>query len=290
VPSQEQAPQIHHAAIVHPRAQLGKGIAIGPYAVIAEDTVIGDGTVIGPHVLVERYTHIGRDCTIFFGAALGSAPQDHKFKGERSYLRIGDRNLIREYVTIHRATGEDEATVVGNDNLLMNYCHFGHNCKVGSRISVANAANIGGYCVIEDDANVGGMVGIHQFATIGRLAMVGGMSRISQDVPPFCIVEGNPAIPRGLNSVGLRRAGVPPESRAALKQAFRLLYPSGLNTTNALERILRDLPQTDEVRYLVAFVQAMRLGTSGRRLQRQASGAPPEAADAADAADAEEDS
>jgi len=266
VPTRENAAQVHPTAVVHPGAQLGSGTKIGPYAVIADDTVIGDGTVIGAHVLIERYTHIGRDCTIFFGAALGSQPQDRKFTGERSYLRIGDRNLIREYVTIHRATGEEQATVIGDDCMLMNYCHFGHNCQVGDRVSVANSVNFGGHCVIEPDVNVGGMSGVHQFVRVGRLAMVGGMSRIVQDIPPFCIVEGNPAAPRGLNSIGLRRAGVPTESRAALKQAYRLLYRSGLNITNALERISREVVQTDEVRYLASFVYAMRLGAAGRQL------------------------
>jgi UDP-N-acetylglucosamine acyltransferase len=286
VPTGENAAQVHPTAIIHPGAQLGSGTKVGPYAVIADDTVVGDGTVIGPHVLIERYTRIGRHCIIFFGAALGSQPQDRKFSGERSYLRIGDRNLIREYVTVHRATGEEQTTVIGDDCMVMNYCHFGHNCQVGDRVSVANGVNVGGHCVIEHDVNVGGMSGIHQYVRIGRLAMVGGMSKITQDVPPFCIVEGSPALPRGLNSVGLRRAGVSAESRAALKQAFRLLYRSRLNTTDALDRILREVPQTDEVRYLVAFVQAIRLGSAGRQLAGHGGAA---ASDAGDSADAEED-
>lgn len=260
---------VHPTAIVHPKAELGANVTIGPYSVICEDVVIGDGTVIGAHVLVERYTRIGRDCRIYFGAALGSHPQDRKFAGERSYLQIGDRNHIREYVTLHRATGEENATVLGDDNMLMNYCHLGHNCRIGSRIMIANGTNLGGHCVVEDDANVGGMTGIHQYVRVGRLAMVGGFSKVTRDAPPFMITDGVPAQVQGLNSVGLRRAKMPPEVISALKSAYRLLFRSGLNTTNAIERIRKELPAMEEIEYLISFMEAIRLGTAGRQLEAQ---------------------
>jgi UDP-N-acetylglucosamine acyltransferase len=267
---------IHPTAVLHPTAELGENVTVGPYTIIGEDVIIGDGTTIGAHVLIDSHTHIGRDCRIYFGAALGSHPQDRKFQGERSYLRIGDRNHIREYVTLHRATGEDQATVLGDDNMLMNYAHLGHNCKIGSRIMIANGTNLGGHCIVEDDANLGGMTGIHQFVRIGRLAMVGGFSKVSRDVPPFMIVDGVPAEIRGLNSVGLRRAKMPLEVQTALKNAYRLLYRSGLNTTNAIERIRKEVPAPEEVEYLIGFVEAMRLGSAGRQLEAQRHAPPAE--------------
>lgn len=256
---------IHPTAIVSPKAQLGEGVVIGPYCVVEEEVTIGDGTILEAYVVIKRLTHIGRFNHIYHSAVLGAEPQDLKFKGERSYLFIGDRNLIREYVTIHRATGEEQATVIGNDNLIMAYCHIGHNCILGDSISISGYSGISGHAVIESQAVIGGMTGIHQFVTIGKLAMVGGMSKVVQDVPPFMLADGRPARVVGLNVVGLRRAMVSLEVREVLHEAYRLLYRSDLNTKQAIERIERELPPCPELQYLLDFLRRIAQGYLGRQ-------------------------
>lgn len=260
----------HPTAQIHPKAELAPGAEVGAYSVISEGVRVGEGTVIGAHVVVERGTIIGRNCHIFPGVVLGSAPQDNKYHGETSCLLIGDRNLIREHVTIHRATGEGQATVVGDDNMLMAYSHLGHNCKVGNQVTISNMVQVGGHTVIEDRVVVGGMSGVHQLVRIGRLAMVAGCSRVAQDVPPFCTVYGLPTKVCGLNVVGLRRAGVSPESRSALQTACRLLFRSRLGLTTALERIRAELPLSPEMLYLIEFMEGLRRGKLGRQLDRPA--------------------
>ena len=259
---------IHPTAIVHPSAQLGGDVEIGPYSIIAEDVVIGDATVIHGHVMIDRYTRLGARNQVFFGAALGGIPQDRKFKGERSYLRIGDGNLIREFVTLHRATGEDLDTVIGDDNMLMSYAHLGHNCRLGSGVMMANAAMVGGHSAIDDRAVIGAMVGLHQFMRVGELAMIGGYSRVVQDVPPFMMAEGRPCEVVGLNSVGLRRAGVPPEVQSDLKTAHRLLYRADLNRSQAVERIRAEVNSSREITVLLDFLSRIKEGRVGRQLDR----------------------
>ena len=261
--------RVHPTAIVHPRAELGKGVEVGPYAIIGEDVRIGDGTVIGPYVVIEGPTTIGRNNRIHAGAYLGGPPQDLKFKGERSYLVIGDDNVIREYVTIHRASGEGEETRVGSGCMLMAFAHIGHNCKVGDRVVMANWVGVSGHAVIEDDVVIGGMVGIHQFVRIGRMAMIGGMSKVVQDVPPFMLADGRPAKVYGLNVVGLVRHGVSPEVREALRKCYKLVYRSNLTLQEAIERIEAEVEQFEEVRYLLDFLKAMRGSPRGRQLERR---------------------
>ncbi|MCS7265324.1 MAG: acyl-ACP--UDP-N-acetylglucosamine O-acyltransferase [Armatimonadetes bacterium] len=256
---------IHPTAVVSPKAELGEGVIIGPYCVIEEDTVIGDGCILEAYVVVKRYTKIGCFNHIYSGTVLGGEPQDQKFKGERSYLIIGDRNIIREHVTIHRATGEEQATVIGNDNLIMAYCHIGHNCILGDQISIASYSGISGHAVIESHVVIGGMTGIHQYVTIGKLAMIGGMSKVVQDVPPFMLADGRPAKVVGVNVVGLRRAVILPEVRETLHEACRLLYRANLNTKQALERIERELPKSDELQYLIDFIRRVSQGYLGRQ-------------------------
>jgi UDP-N-acetylglucosamine acyltransferase len=256
---------IHPTAVVEPSAELAEGVEIGPYAIIGADVAIGEGTRVGPHVIVEGRTVIGRNCALHIGAALGGAPQDRKYGGEPTSLIIGDDNEIREYVTIHRGSGEGAETVIGDGNLLMAYSHIGHNCRIGSHIMLTNYAGISGHVIIEDRAGIGGMVGVHQFVRIGRLAMVGGYSKVAQDVPPFMLVDGRPARPIGLNVLGLRRAGVPPETRDSLKRAFRLLYRSNLNLSQALDRIVAEIQDSEYLGYLVEFMR--RSGMAGRQLE-----------------------
>lgn len=260
---------IHETAIVHPQAILGAGVEVGPFCVIGSDVVIGDGTTMESHVVIEPFTTIGRDCRIWPGALLGGKPQDRKFKDERSYLRIGDRNIIREYVTIHRATGGENATTIGDDNMLMAYCHVGHNCSLGNGIMMANMVGISGHVSVEDKAVFGGMVGVHQFVRIGRLAMLGGYSKVVQDVPPFMIADGRPMKVYDLNIVGLRRSGVPAKVRSELKQAYKLIYRMDLNLSQAIESIENDIDPSPERDYLLDFIRSIKFGYAGRQLEHR---------------------
>lgn len=256
--------QIHPTAIVDPNAHLEEGVIVGPGVVIGPHVWIGEGTQIGPHVVIQPYTCIGRYCKIRAGAVLGGTPQDLKFRGERSFLEIGDENEICEFVTIHRATGEDERTLIGNRNLIMAYAHIGHNCRVGNENSIASYVGICGHVTIEDKVVIGGMVGIHQYVRVGKLAMIGGFSKVVQDVPPFMMVDGRPAKPYDVNVRGLRRAGLPPRIRASLRQAFKFLYRSNLSLAQALEAIENEIEISPERDYLLSFLHAVRLGYGGR--------------------------
>lgn len=259
---------IHSTAIVDPGAQLGAGVEILPYTIIEGDVQIGDNCVLGPHAVIRSHTTVGENCHISTGAVLGEPPQDRKFKGEVTFLRLGRDNEIREYVTLHRATGEGNSTVIGDHNVIMAYCHAGHNTQIGNHCQMANGVQISGHCIIEDYVTIGGMTGFHQFVTVGKVAMIGGMSRITRDVPPFVIVEGNPAREHGLNVIGLERRGVSPESRAALRQAHRLAFRSGHNLNEALVAIREQLTDSAEVVYLCDFLERTVQGASGRQMSR----------------------
>jgi UDP-N-acetylglucosamine acyltransferase len=256
---------IHPTAVIDPKAELGPDVTVGPFTVIGPDVVIGARTVLGPHVHITGRTTIGEDCRIHTGVALGEPPQDFKYRDEISYVRLGDRNTLREFVTIHLAVGDGNVTSVGNDNLLMAYCHIGHNCVLGNNICMANYVGISGCCQVDDRVVFGGMAGIHQNVHIGRMAMVGGSSKVTSDVPPFIMVDGRPARPFGLNTVGLKRAGFSPELRTALKQAYRLLLHQNHNMSEALEAAREELPAYQEVEEFVQFVAHSRL--SGRHLE-----------------------
>jgi UDP-N-acetylglucosamine acyltransferase len=248
-------PDVHPTACVARGAELGRGVQVGAYAVIRDHVTIGDGTWIGPHVVVEEWTRIGRQCRIYPGAVLGGVPQDWHFKGERSYLHIGDRVVVREYVTISRATGEEAATVIGDDTQMLAYSHAGHNCQLGRGVIVTNGTQLSGHVVVEDRAVFGGMVGVIQFARIGTLAMVGGMTRVDKDVMPYMLVAGSPYRTVTINKVGLQRAGVPPAVQESLRRAHRILVRSGLDLTRALERIEAELDPSPEIRHLVEFIR-----------------------------------
>lgn len=260
---------IHETAIVHPKAELGEGVVVGAYSIIGPDVTIGSGTVIEPHVIIQPWTTIGSDCRICSGAILGGEPQDHKYKGERSFLSIGDRNIIREYVTIHRATGEDNVTEVGSDNLFMAYCHVGHNCSLGSGIMMANQVGISGHVIIEDKSVFGGMAGVHQFVRIGKLAMIGGLSKVVQDVPPFMMADGRPAKVYDLNVIGLRRSGVPSKVRSEIRQAHKLIYRSNLNLSQAIETIENEIDTSPEREYLLEFLRNIKFGFGGRQMEHR---------------------
>jgi len=202
--------RIHPTAVIDPSAELAEDVTVGPYCAIGKNVIIGRGTRLESHVVIEQDTTLGEACQVRQGAVLGGPPQDHKYKGERSYLILGDRNIVREFATLHRATGEEAATRIGDDNMIMAYCHVGHNALLGNGIIMANQVGISGYCLVEDRVVFGGMVGVHQFVRIGKLAMIGGMSKVVQDVPPFMTADGRPNQVVGMNVLGLRRAGIPP--------------------------------------------------------------------------------
>jgi UDP-N-acetylglucosamine acyltransferase len=249
---------IHPTAIVHPSAKLGSDITVGPYAVIEEDVEIGDDCRIGAHAVIKRYTRIGARTRIYEHAVIGGEPQDIKFKDERSYLELGEENSIREFCTLHRASGEDEVTRVGSRNFFMVGVHIAHNCVIGDDNIFANDVALAGHIVIEDHVFLSNNVGAHQFVRMGRHAMVGGKSKIVQDVLPFFITDGNPPRVRGVNSVGLRRAGFSRDARAGLKQAFQVLFRNNL----PIEEALAELKRLDDpnVAHLIDFISSSTRG------------------------------
>jgi len=246
---------VHPTALVDPDAELGQGVVVGPWAIVGPGVSIGDGTEIGPRVLVERDTVLGEDCRIANGAVLGTDPQDLKFKGEKTLLVVGDRTVIREFATLNRGTAASGRTAVGSDCLLMAYTHIAHDCELGNHVVLANAVNMAGHVLIEDWAIVGGITPIHQFVRIGAHAFVGGGSRVAQDVPPYCRAAGNPPHLYGLNSVGLERRGLSEEVRRALKQAYRILFKSKLNLSQAAARVEEEAPAIPEVGHLLQFIR-----------------------------------
>lgn len=251
---------IHPTAVIDPSAKLGKDVAIGPYSIIGPNVIIGDGTHIGPHVVVEQNVELGKRCQLAPNCVIGGAPQDHGFKGEQSKVIIGDDTIIREYVTIHRATGEGKVTHVGSGCLLMAYVHLAHNVHLGNNVTIASQTMLAGYVEIEDWAFISGGVLIHQFVKVGRMAIVGGSSATRQDIPPFSLCDGRPARVVGINKVGLRRRGLTLAERSAIKRAYSLLWYSGLNYTQAFEAIDAELSDNAYVNELVHFVKNSKRG------------------------------
>lgn len=248
--------KIHETAIVHPKAELGKDVEIGPYSIVRENVSIGDNTVIGPHVVVEGWTEIGKDNQIFQFASIGSVNQDKKYHGEKTFLKIGDRNTIREYVTLNIGTeGGGGITQIGSDNLLMVGAHVAHDCILGNNIIMANLATLAGHICVEDDAIIGGVVAIHQFCRIGRMAIIGGCSKVTQDIPPYMMADGHPALVRGLNLVAFKRRNYSRDVIHTIKEAHRILFRSDLNTSQAVEAIKNDLEQIEEIQQLITFVE-----------------------------------
>ncbi len=253
--------KIHETAIIHPGAQLGEDVKVGPYSVVGENVRIGRGTKIGPYVHLEGWTTVGEDCQIFTGATIGNDSKDLKYEqGSRTFAIIGDRNVIREYASISRATGKDDATVIGNDNLLMTFVHIAHDCRVGNNTILASFATLGGHVVIEDKAIIGAQAAFHQFVRVGTMALAGACSKVVQDIPPYMISDGYPASLHGLNVVGLRRNGVSPEARLLLKKAYRLLFRSNLNRTQALGKVREEVEMCEEVAHLLEFVESSERG------------------------------
>jgi UDP-N-acetylglucosamine acyltransferase len=247
-------------AFISPKASISEGVRVRPYAVIEDDVQIGPDCEIGAHAVIKQFTKIGARNRIFEHAVIGGEPQDLKFKGERSYLEIGDDNVIREFCTFHRANGDGETTRIGSRNFFMVGVHIAHNCVIGDDNILANEVALAGHITLEDHVFVSNNVGAHQFVRMGRYAMVGGKSKIVQDVLPFFITDGNPARVRGINSVGLQRAGFSEEARRALKNAYRTLFRSAMPVSEALDQ-LHD-SNDENVRHLVSFIRGSKRGFS----------------------------
>jgi len=252
--------QIHQTAIVSKRAKLAEDVIVGPFVLIGDNVVIGAGTKIGARCVIDGNTSIGKSCEIFTGAVLGSRPQDLKFKGEKTFLEIGDENIIREYCTFNPATEEGGKTLVGNNNLFMAYSHVAHDCVVGSNCIIANNGTLAGHVTIEDGAVVGGLVAIHQFVRMGTLSIVGGCSKVVQDIPPYSTCDGHPARVYGLNLIGLRRRNIAKESIEALERAFKILFNLGLSPRHAVEKIEKEVKLTPEVSHLINFIKTSERG------------------------------
>ncbi|RME85243.1 MAG: acyl-ACP--UDP-N-acetylglucosamine O-acyltransferase [Planctomycetota bacterium] len=255
-----QSLSFHPTAIVGKEAQIGKNVQIGPYAIIEDGAVIGDGTEIMAHTFISRYARIGQNCRIFMGSIIGTDPQDIKFDPSlESYVEIGDHNVLREYVTVHRASIEGQSTLIGDHNFVMAQSHFGHDCKVGNYNIIANNALIAGHVEIGDHVFISGGVPIHQFVRVGSYAMLSGWSAVSLDVPPFMIAMG-PNTVRALNVVGLTRNGIPKETIAQLRKAYKILYRSNFSIPEALENLEHLEDPSGHVQYLVDFIRSSKRG------------------------------
>jgi UDP-N-acetylglucosamine acyltransferase len=253
--------KIHPTALVDPRAELDHDVEVGPYSIVGPGVKIGRGTRIKSHAVIEGNTSIGEDNLIFQFATVGSVPQDLKYRGEDSRLVIGDRNTIREFVSLNPGTtGGGMMTRVGSHNLLMMYCHIAHDCLLGDRNIIANGATLGGHVVVEDYVIVGGLVGIHQFVKVGTSALLGAGSMVSKDVPPYCNATGDRARLKGLNLEGLKRRGFSREQIDAIKKAYRILFQSGLTAKAAVKKAKKEIPGSVEVERLATFVENSRRG------------------------------
>jgi len=251
---------IHPTAIVAPSAELGDGVNIGPYAIVGEEVVLGAGTTVGAYASVQGPTRLGPENRIFAHAVLGFDPQDIKYRGERTRLVIGARNVFREFATIHRGTSATGETVIGDDNFFLAYTHVAHDCQIGSRCIFSNNASLGGHIEVGDGVVLSAFVGGHQFTRIGSYAFVGAFTPIRQDVLPFCKTDGHEAKTYGLNKIGLERHGFSKERVAVLNKAYKILIRSKLNTKQALERLEAELSGEPDVAYLIEFVRASERG------------------------------
>ena len=253
---------IHPTAAVHPKAKLGEGCEVGPFCVIGEHVTLGASCKLHSHVVVDGHTTLGAGNELFPFAAIGLKTQDLKWKGGVTRTVIGNHNVFRENTTVHSATNDGDATVIGSHNHFLAYTHIAHDCVVGSHIVMSNVGTLAGHVLVEDHAIIGGLAAVHQFCRIGRMAIIGGCSKVVQDVPPFMLADGNPAETKALNKVGLERNGVSEAAQAALKKAFKILFRDGLTVSSALVKIEQELPVFPELQHLIAFVKASERGIS----------------------------
>ncbi|MDB6038513.1 MAG: Acyl-[acyl-carrier-protein]--UDP-N-acetylglucosamine O-acyltransferase [Verrucomicrobiales bacterium] len=253
---------IHPTAVIHPGAKIGADCEIGPFCVIGEHVSLGAACRLHSHVVIDGHTKLGSENEIYPFASIGLKTQDLKWKGGTTYTTIGDGNTFREYVTVHSATSDGEVTQIGSKNNILAYCHVAHNVRIGDRVIMSNVATLAGHVIVEDYAVIGGLAAVHQFCRIGKMSIIGGCSKVVQDVPPFMLADGNPAETRTINKVGMERNSISEEAQAALKQAYKILFREGLTISNALLRIESELPNLPEVKHLIEFVRASQRGIS----------------------------
>jgi len=251
---------IHPTAVIHPKAQIGADCTIGPFSVIGADVVLGAGCTLHSHVVIDGHTTMGKENEIFPFACIGQKTQDLKWKGGLTRTEIGDHNTFRESVTVNSATGDGETTRIGSHNHILAYSHVAHNVTVGNHVIMSNVATLAGHVLVEDYAIVGGLAAIHQFCRIGKMSIIGGCSKVVQDVPPFMMADGNPAETRTINKIGLERNGVSAAAQSALKHAYKILFREGLTVSNALTRIDAELPPLAEIQHLVEFIRRSERG------------------------------
>ncbi|MCK4596180.1 acyl-ACP--UDP-N-acetylglucosamine O-acyltransferase [candidate division WOR-3 bacterium] len=254
--------QIHKTAVVDKNASLGKNIKVGAYSFIEADVEIGDGCEIGNYVCIKNGTKIGENNKIYEGVVIGNPPQDIKFKGGKSHINIGSNNIIREYVTIHRATEKDKKTVVGDENYIMAYCHLAHDVRIGNGVIIVNATQIAGFVEVFDCAFISGLCPIHQFVRIGEYSMIGGGYRVPKDVLPYSLSVGNPLLAVGVNIIGLQRHNFSKQTIGIIKRVFNLLLSKEFNTRQAIDRIRDEFPMTKEVKRIVEFIESSERGVA----------------------------
>jgi UDP-N-acetylglucosamine acyltransferase len=253
--------EIHSTAVIHPKAEIDGDVSIGPFSIIGEGVHIKKGTKLVSNVIIEGESEIGENCIIYPFTSIGLPPQDVKYKGQKTRVKIGNNNIIREYITIHKASvGGDGITTIGNNNFLMAYVHIAHDCKIGNSVTMANVATLGGHVLIEDYAYIGGLVAIHQFTRIGAYTMVGGFSGVNQDIPPYTMSSGAPAKLFGLNSIGLKRRGFPDQTISELKKAYKILFREKHTLKEAIKKVQEELPYTDEIKHLIDFMELKKRG------------------------------
>ena len=256
------SPRIHPSAIIDPKAEIGKDVEIGPWAFVGPHCTVGAGSSLAMRSVLESHVKLGKNVKVGIGSVLGGLPQDLKFKGEETWVEIGDGTTIREYATVNRGTSESLKTSVGSNSFLMSYVHLAHDCHVGNNVIISNGTQLAGHVTVEDYAGISGLCAVHQFTRIGAHAYIGGCSRVPKDIPPFVRAVGNPIQLYGLNSVGLQRRGFKPEAIAELKRAYRLFFRSELNVSQAIEQARAELKQIPEVMALVNFLEASERGAT----------------------------
>jgi UDP-N-acetylglucosamine acyltransferase len=259
---------IHPTAIIDPGASIGKGTKVGPFSIIEAGAKLGEDCLVESHAVIRGNVTLGDRNVIGQCAIVGGDPQDRKYSGEETYLKIGNDNVFREFVTLHRGTGAGKSTVIGDDNFLMAFTHIGHNCTIHDHVTIANSCGISGHVTIEDRANIGGMTGVHQYVRIGKLSMIGAMSGVGRDVPPFMLTEGRRCRVYDINAIGLRRLGFSSEVRMALHKACKIIYRSDLPTSDAIAQVRAEVEPCAEVDYLIAFIENIGEGRFGRQDQK----------------------
>jgi UDP-N-acetylglucosamine acyltransferase len=251
---------IHPTAFIHDHATIAEDCEIGPYCVVGENVTLGPRCCLHSHVVIDGHTEIGEANTFYPFGSIGLQTQDLKWKGGTAWTRIGDRNTFREYVTINSATGDGDATVIGDENNFLAYTHVAHDCRIGNHVVMSNVGTLAGHVIVEDCAIIGGLAAVHQFCRIGTMSIIGGCSKVVQDVPPYMTVDGNPAATRALNREGLRRNNVPEEVQTALKQAHRILFRENLTMANAVDKAKAEIAASPELDHLLDFIQSSERG------------------------------